>query len=361
MTKKIKLSALFLLTIISTELLSNKNYNLTAEENNMEIKKPAPEKIKEMLTPLQYKVTQEDGTEAPFNNEYWDNKKDGIYVDVVTGEPLFSSLDKYDSGTGWPSFTKPINQDSIKTKTDSKFFTTRTEVRSNIGDSHLGHVFNDGPKDKGGNRFCMNSSSLKFIPVNELESSGYGEFLSLFSDKSINPKEDVSANKSTQPQEIVLAGGCFWGMEELLRKEKGVLEIEVGYAGGDPNSVTYNLVKTGTTGNAESVRIKYDPTQLNLENLLEYFFKIHDPTTLNRQGNDVGSQYRSAIFTTTEEQVEIAKKVKNKVQSSGVWKKDLTTEISPLNGFTKAEDYHQDYLQKNPGGYTCHFVRDLDF
>jgi len=178
---------------------------------------------------------------------------------------------------------------------------------------------------------------------------------------STNKTEINKQVETNKLQEIVLAGGCFWGMEELLRGQKGVAEIEVGYAGGDTDKATYEFVKTGRTGNAESVRIKYDANQLNLENFLEYFFKIHDPTTLNRQGNDVGSQYRSAIFTTTKEQADIAQKVKDKVQLSGAWKKDLTTEITPLKGFTKAEDYHQDYLQKNPGGYTCHFVRDIDF
>ena len=329
-----------------------------AEEGaeTMENKKPPREKIKEMLSPLQYKVTQEDGTEAPFSNEYWDNKKEGIYVDVVTGEALFSSKDKYDSGTGWPSFTKPLKQEVVTTKTDNKMFMARTEVRSKIGDSHLGHLFNDGPKEAGGNRYCMNSSSLKFIPVNELEEKGYGEFLNLFKDSN-----NSTSSAEVKPQEIVLAGGCFWGMEELLRTQKGVIDVEVGYAGGDSAAATYDQVKTGRTGNAESVKIKYDPSQLSLEDLLKYFFKIHDPTTLNRQGNDTGTQYRSAIFTTTKEQLEVAKSVKDIVQKSGAWKKDLTTEILPLNGFIRAEGYHQDYLQKNPGGYTCHFLRDVEF
>lgn len=337
-------------------------YIVSAEEvkEDMEIKKPSQEQIKEMLTPLQYKVTQEDGTEAPFHNEYWDNKEEGIYVDVVTGEALFSSKDKFDSGTGWPSFTKPIDKEAVTTKTDRKLFMERTEVRSKVGDSHLGHVFNDGPKEAGGQRFCMNSSSLKFIPVNEMLEKGYGEYLHLFGGAKVDStEENVLANNA--PQEIVLAGGCFWGMEELLRNEKGILEIDVGYAGGNTSEASYELVKTGRTGNAESVRIKYDPSKLDLEKLIELFFKIHDPTTLNRQGNDVGTQYRSAIFTNTKEQADIAKKVKDRVQMSGVWKKDLTTEIAPLNGFVKAEEYHQDYLQKNPRGYTCHFVRDLEF
>lgn len=132
------------------------------------------------LTDMQKYVTQHEGTEKPFHNEYWDHHEEGIYVDVVTGEPLFSSTDKYDSGTGWPSFTKPIQDHAIKTKTDNKLFAERTEVRSASGDSHLGHVFPDGPKEKGGNRYCMNSAALKFVPKAELQEKGYGEYLALF-------------------------------------------------------------------------------------------------------------------------------------------------------------------------------------
>ncbi len=132
------------------------------------------------LTDLQYRVTQEDGTEPPFRNAYWDNHEPGIYVDVVSGEPLFSSTDKYDSGTGWPSFTRPIDPDAVTTKTDWKLLMPRTEVRSRNADSHLGHVFRDGPRDAGGMRFCMNSAALRFIPLAELESQGYGAYRRLF-------------------------------------------------------------------------------------------------------------------------------------------------------------------------------------
>jgi methionine-R-sulfoxide reductase len=141
--------------------------------------KPSDAELQKMLTPLQYQVTQEDGTEPAFRNEYWDNHEPGIYVDRVSGEPLFSSHDKFDSGTGWPSFTRPLEAENVVTKSDRKFFMVRTEVRSKHGDSHLGHVFDDGPNPTG-LRYCMNSASLRFIPVNRLEAEGYGEYLQLF-------------------------------------------------------------------------------------------------------------------------------------------------------------------------------------
>jgi methionine-R-sulfoxide reductase len=142
---------------------------------------PSPEALRTQLTPLQYDVTQNEGTEPSFKNEYWDNKQDGIYVDVVSGEPLFSSTDKFKSGTGWPSFIRPIAPDALKTHTDSRFFMKRTELKSSIASSHLGHVFEDGPEPTG-LRYCINSASLRFIPKEELAANGYGEYLPLFED-----------------------------------------------------------------------------------------------------------------------------------------------------------------------------------
>lgn len=158
---------------------------------------------------------------------------------------------------------------------------------------------------------------------------------------------------------MTLAGGCFWGVEELLRSLPGVLETTVGYTGGGHPSPRYEEVKTGMTGHAEAIEILFDPSRVSYEDLLRFFFKMHDPTTLNRQGNDVGSQYRSAIFFHNEAQKESAEKIRSETETSGKWKRPIVTEIVAASAFHPAEPFHQDYLRKNPGGYTCHYIRNF--
>ncbi|MGI8549110.1 MAG: peptide-methionine (R)-S-oxide reductase MsrB [Gemmatimonadaceae bacterium] len=169
---------------MSTVSTTNSNTNSTGTSTarpREQFQKPSDEELKRKLTPEQYKVTQHEGTEPPFRNAYHDNHEPGIYVDIVSGEPLFSSKDKFESGTGWPSFTRPLDPASVKTKTDRKFFMARTEARSALADSHLGHVFDDGPAPTG-QRYCMNSAAMRFIPADQLEAEGYGQFAPLFQD-----------------------------------------------------------------------------------------------------------------------------------------------------------------------------------
>lgn len=309
---------------------------------------PPKEVLKKILTPEQYRCTQEAGTEKPFANSYWDKKDDGIYVDVISGEPLFSSLNKYDSGSGWPSFDRPIEETNMVRRDDKSQGMVRTEVRSKHADSHLGHVFDDGPRETTGLRYCINSASLKFVPIDKMKEQGYGSYLFSFAGK----KEWKIAT---------LAGGCFWGVEDLFRKVPGVIETQTGYSGGDTENATYEIVKKGQSRHAESVQILFDPKKVSYESLLVTFFKLHDPTTLNRQGNDIGTQYRSAIFFMDSEQKKVAESVKARVEKSKQWKKPIVTEITAFKKFWRAESEHQKYLEKKPDGYTCHFMRDLNF
>jgi len=330
---------LFLFTIISFLTFNNASFSqeVTMKKNTN-------------LTDMQKYVTQHNGTETPFHNEYWNNKEEGIYVDVVSGEPLFSSNDKYDSKTGWPSFTKPIKDKEIVEKVDKQFGIKRTEVRSKSADSHLGHVFNDGPKEKGGLRYCINSASMRFIPKKDMKKEGYGEYLYLFN----KDKKDAAAVKE---EKAILAGGCFWGMEELVGKLDGIKSIKVGYTGGKVKNPNYGLVSTGLTGDAEAIEVTFDPNKISYEKILRFFFQIHNPTTLNQQGNDVGTQYRSAIFYMNDEQKQVAEDLIKKADKSGVFPGKIVTQVVKAGKFYDAEEYHQDYLKKNPGGYTCHKIR----
>jgi peptide methionine sulfoxide reductase msrA/msrB len=323
-------------------IVAGVNAQVDNPQTDRDYVKPSQGELKKMLTPLQYRVTQQEGTEPAFSNPHWNNKRPGIYVDIVSGEPLFTSVDKYDSGTGWPSFKKPLEPSGVVERQDYKLVWPRTEVRSRLADSHLGHLFDDGPPPSG-NRYCINSAALRFVPKEQLLATGYGKYLTLF--------ESSSALAT-------VAGGCFWGVEELLRVLPGVRDTTVGYIGGQTENPTYNEVKTGLTGHAEAVQVEYDPSRISYEEILLLFFRLHDPTTPNRQGNDIGTQYRSVIFYHDEKQRQIATKVKAKVNSSGRWKGKVMTRIAEAGPFYSAEAFHQDYLQKTPGGYTCHYLRD---
>ncbi|MDH5491028.1 MAG: bifunctional methionine sulfoxide reductase B/A protein [Myxococcales bacterium] len=319
------------------------------------------EALRSRLNPLQYRVTQLSETEPPFENEHWDNHEPGLYVDLVSGEALFASIHKFDSGSGWPSFLRPVEEANVSLREDRSHGMERIEVRSREGNSHLGHVFEDGP-GPGGLRYCVNSAALRFIPVDRLEAEGYGRYAPLFAQA---PGAAGAAAGEPEPADLcpgcelaTLAGGCFWGVEEILRRIPGVVDTEVGYTGGRSERPRYSEVRGGQTGHAEAVRVRFDPARLSYAALLEHFFRLHDPTTPNRQGNDTGTQYRSAIFVHSAEQEGVARQARDAASASGRWEAPIVTEIVAAGPFTPAEAYHQDYLVRNPSGYTCHYLRD---
>jgi peptide methionine sulfoxide reductase msrA/msrB len=289
---------------------------------------------REGLTDLQYRVARECGTEPPFNNEYWNEHREGLYVDIVSGVPLFISATKFDSGTGWPSFDHPLNAKAIAESADHSHGMERVEVKSADSGIHLGHLFNDGPTETG-QRYCVNSAALRFIPFDKLDEEGYQAYSFLF--------------RGNEADYAIFAAGCFWGTQAYFRLLPGVLETSVGYSGGATRNPTYEEVCGGVTGHAEALLIRFDPLKISYPELLGHFFSMHDPYSLNRQGNDVGTQYRSAVFYLNDAQRQAAEACVAQRSTA----RKVQTQIRSAGPFWAAEAYHQDYLEKHPGGY-CH-------
>jgi len=287
------------------------------------------EEWQKILTPEQYRITRGKGTEAAFCGGLLKNKEAGIYFCLDCGLPLFRSDAKFESGTGWPSFFQPVAPENIRERPDFSHGMARTETLCARCDAHLGHLFDDGPRPTG-LRFCMNSESLKFKKNEDLKSAG----------EQIPPQPEIA--------EAVIAGGCFWCVEAVFEEIDGVHDVISGYAGGDKATANYETVSTGKTKHAEAVKIVYDTKKVPFEELLKVHFATHDPTTKNQQGNDVGPQYRSAIFYKSEQEKQIAEATIADLNDAKKFKGPIVTTLEPLTEFFPAESYHQNYVCRNP-------------
>ncbi len=282
----------------------------------------------EALSPEQHRVLRCGGTERPFTGEHWDRKDPGRYRCAACDRELFASSAKYDSGSGWPSFYEPAAAGSVAEKPDNSGGMVRTEIVCSGCGGHLGHVFDDGPQPTG-LRYCVNSASLKFEPAADASD------------------EVEAAEAGGRTERAMFAAGCFWGVEAAFRKVEGVVDAAVGYSGGTRADPTYKEVCTDTTGHAEVVLVTFDPGKVSFRELLEVLWKIHDPTQRNRQGPDVGRQYRSAVFYMDDVQRREAEESRDALARSGKLKGPVATEITRAGTFYRAEEYHQRYFEKN--------------
>jgi peptide methionine sulfoxide reductase msrA/msrB len=297
-------------------------------------KKMSDEDWRQELDSQEFNILRQQGTERAFTGDLLKNHKEGIYTCRGCGLPLFPSETKFDSGTGWPSFYAPVGPTNVLERSDQSHGMVRTEVLCPRCEGHLGHVFEDGPQPTG-LRYCMNSASLDFVANEDLKSAAEPV-----------ASEPESASGTAQ---VVIAGGCFWCVEGVFEQVEGVLDAESGYAGGTAETANYQAVCGGDTGHAEAVRLTYNPAKVSLERLLEIHFATHDPTTLNRQGADTGTQYRSAIFYANPQEKEVAEKVIAHLSQEKKFGSPIVTTLEPLVEFFPAETYHQNFVCNNPG------------